>query len=604
MPKVPPQVMRDVLGGERFSAIAEDLAHDTGLSVPEVRARAASCLEEMAANHGGPTVAGWRKAGKWMSRAYDLDVDAGQLDELRRIDSHTSLVFLPNHRSYLDPVVLSSVLNQHGFGQNHVLGGDNLAFWPMASLAKQNGIVFIRREFRGDSVYRAVLREYLRYLVRTHSNLEWYIEGGRSRTGKIRPPRYGILSYVVDAYENSDVEDVLVVPVSITYDQQHEIEAISKEERGGSKKAEGIGWLVNYAKSQSRRMGKVHVRFGDTISFRDLVAEAEASGDQRNAVPKIAFEVCRRINEVTPIAPTSLATFALLDNDDHSLNLSEGRAVLAPLLDYVGARRLPIIAGVDLRDHGLMRDALRTLIREGVVERYDKGIEPVFGINPKRSHEAGFYRNTLLHHFINRAIVEVAVVQAAEESPEDLVTAVWRNVLALRDLLKFEFFFARTKEFGSEIAAEVELVEPEWRQKQYSANELLGLLEGQDLHVAHRVVGPLVEAYAVVADRLADRQPGWPIEDKAFIEECIGVAHQYWLQGRLHSPESISRDLFTGALNLAKNRNLVESGGEELRAKRLEFATELADAVRRVRVIRDMAQRRLRALNPTHLTGI
>ena len=94
--------------------------------------------------------------------------------------------------------MLRTALHRQGFAPNHVLGGLNVSFWPIGPVARRSGVVFIRRSVRGEPVYKLVLREYIGYLIRKRFNVEWYIEGGRTRTGKLRPPRYGLLNYLVD----------------------------------------------------------------------------------------------------------------------------------------------------------------------------------------------------------------------------------------------------------------------------------------------------------------------------------------------------------------------------------------------------------------------
>src|SRR5437660_81291 len=225
-------------------------------------------------------------------------------DELRRLNRSHALVFLPSHRSYLDTLVLRPVLHRHGFPPNHVLGGSNLDFWPLGPVARRNGYVFIRRSMKDAPVYKAVLREYLGYLLRKRFNLEWYIEGGRTRTGKLRPPRYGILRYLVDAFRESGIDDVYLVPVAVVYDQLHEVAAMAAEEHGASKQAEGLGWIVNYVRAQRRPFGAVHLAFGEPLSLAAALREEDSS------IPKIAFEVLNRVNGVTPITPAALASLA------------------------------------------------------------------------------------------------------------------------------------------------------------------------------------------------------------------------------------------------------------------------------------------------------
>lgn len=585
-----------VLASTQYAETLDALVERTGRTTADLRADSETALTEMAAYVDESASRIWDRLGRWLTRSYEVDVDSSGLKDLAELGRKHSLVFLPNHRSYLDPLVLRAATAGHGFPSNYTLGGMNLAMWPLSELGRRSGLIFIRRSTRDDPVYPAMLRLYLGFLLRQHANLEWYFEGGRTRTGKLRPPRMGVLRYLVDAFRaNGDgSDDAYLVPVSIVYDQQHEVSALSMEERGGTKTPESLTWVYRFARAQGRRRGRVHVRFGPPLSLREALADAGAraeTSDLTEVVPRVAFEVAHRINAATPITPAALVTFGLLDNDGRAMTLAETLAVLEPLVAYVRRRQLPLTADVDLgRPEGLRR-ALATLVREGVVVEYAGGLEPVYAIAPDRQHEAAFYRNTVTHYFINRAILEVALVQAAGESSDkvDIVAATWTRALALRDLLKYEFFFATKAEFDAELRYETDLVRPGWTEETHAPAEVTTLLGETHLLLAHRVIGPFLEAYSVVADRLVTREPAAPLDGDALVAESLGVAHQRWLQQDLHSPESISKDLMNGALELAGNRGLLGPGGDELVQSRQELADELAAAVETIAVIRDLA---------------
>ena len=581
-------------GSRQFEDLVAELAESTGRAPGDVRADAENCLEELSSQIDPQATQAWDRMGRWLTRSYVVDADTTGLQDLRELDRKHSLVFLPNHRSYLDPLVLRTALAQHGFTPNYVLGGINLALWPLSELGRRAGLIFIRRSTRDDPVYPAMLRLYLGHLLGRRGNLEWYFEGGRTRTGKLRPPRMGVLKWLVDAFraDEASAGDVILVPVAIVYDQQHEVSALSFEEGGGAKTPESLTWVVRFARAQSRRRGRAHVRFGPTLSLRGALEEATeraGSADSADVVPRVAFEVAHRINAATPITPSALVTFGLLDNDGRAMTLEETLSILEPLLTYVRKRRLPLTSDVDLgRPEGLRR-ALRTLVREGVVDEYEGGLEPVYAIAPGRAHEAGFYRNTVTHYFITRAIAEVAAVQTSEIEDADVTSVTWEHALALRDLLKYEFFFATKREYDEDLRAEVALAAPQWRDGDLSPADLATAVRESELLIAHRVIGPFLESYQVVADRLATREPAAPVDQDALIVESLGVARQRWLQQGLHSPESISKDLMSGAIKLAGNRGLLGPGGEELRTAREGFAAELDAAVRAVAVVRQIA---------------
>ena len=142
-----------------------------------------------------------------------------------------------------------------------MLGGDNLRFWPVGPLAKRAGIVFIRRSFGDDEVYKLAVREYFAFLLAKRFNLEWYMEGGRSRTGKLRPPRHGLLRYVADAVERGRVDDVFLVP-GLDH-LRPAARGLADGRRAGRRRrsgARGCRWLASYAREQlTTPLGTVHV---------------------------------------------------------------------------------------------------------------------------------------------------------------------------------------------------------------------------------------------------------------------------------------------------------------------------------------------------------
>jgi glycerol-3-phosphate O-acyltransferase len=577
--KVPRLVGEELMVSRRFNAMVERLAEAQQHPVADVRREAAAALEEMVASQSRLAIDAWDRFGRWVARAYELDVDTSSLDELRRLNESRTLVFLPSHRSYIDTLVLRPVLQQMGFPPNHVVGGANLDFWPIGPVARRNGYVFIRRSMKGADVYKAVLREYIGYLLAKRFNLEWYLEGGRSRTGKLRPPRYGILNYLVEAFRDSDIEDVLLVPVSVVYDQLHEVGAMAAEEHGAKKQAEGIKWIVEYTRAQARPFGAVHVAFAEPLSLRDALAEDES-------VPKIAFEVLNRVNQVTPITPSSIVALALLDGHDDALTFEDGRALVRPIIEYADARGLPKVPGIEIGQTEVIRGTLANLVREGIVTEYSGGTEPVYRITPGKHVEAAFYRNNSVHHFVTRAIAELALVHVADRDTDDPAETVWQEALRLRDLLKFEFFFPRKRVFADDIRTEGSILLPGWEARAADASVVREVLDQAPLLFAPRVLGSFVEAYWVAARRLAERDPGEPVDESAFSKECVGIARQLVMMGRLKAPESASRELFAGALRLAANRDLLDPGGDDLRERREQLAAEVHDVRRRIDELR------------------
>jgi glycerol-3-phosphate O-acyltransferase len=591
----PDRVVADIVAGPQFQENLNGLAARLGQPRPDLEREARAALHEMVAVQSELASGAIDRLARFALRAYDIEVDTGALDGLRTLNRQHALVFLPSHKSYLDPFILRGALGRAGLPCNHVLGGVNVSFWPMGPVLRRSGIVFIRRSIKDDAVYKVALRAYLGHLVERRYNLEWYLEGGRSRTGKLRPPRLGVLSYLVEAFRERGVDDVFLVPVSIAYDQLQEVAAMAAEEHGAEKKAESLAWMLKYIRSQGQKLGKAYLNFAEPVSLRQVRTE------RKLATEKIAFEVLYRINRVTPITPTSLLTLALLGLGDRALTPAEIRSVLDPLLDYVAVRKLPQAGTVDLAAPGGLRPALDALVSTKVVTRFTGGVEPVYGIGENQHLVAAYSRNRIIHFFVTRAITELVLLHLVRRpvghpGEGDLGARAWAEALRLRDLLKFEFFFAAKPEFAEELRAELAILDPDWERKADDPTAIATGLAELPLLLGHRVLGSFLEAYMVVADRLAAHPPG-PVEETAFLDECIGVGKQYRLQQRIHSGESIGKELFRNALALAGGRGLLADPGpgpdpdetNELARRRDAFAAELREVVDRVDSLRRLA---------------
>ena len=261
------------------------------------------------------------------------------------------------------------------------------------------------------------------------------------------------------------------------------------------------------------------------------------------------------------------------------------------LLSYVRRRALPTTGDLGLDNEIGLQRALETLVESRVVTTYAAGLDTVYQITPEQEPTAAYYRNTIIHFFVNGAIAELALLEAAEREGEPRAR-FWDAAKGLRDLLKFEFFFAEKDEFRAEVDAELRLHDPEWEHALgRGRNAIEQLVRRIRPFSAHRVLRPFLESYRVVADGLARRDPAAAFDEPGFTTSSLALAQQYQLQRRIHSGESVSKVLFATALRLAKNRKLVDPG-PDLADRRQRFAAEIRDALRRVDAISALAQAR------------
>ncbi|WP_354700626.1 Putative acyltransferase plsB1 [Paraconexibacter sp. AEG42_29] len=576
----------------RFVEAVDSLADRLGEDRAAVMVDAEGCLEEMRTRQQRVARAIWARWAKYLySRAYTLTYDAAALQRIRELGRDHPLVFLPSHRSNLDGYVMASLLYQQGFAANHTLGGINMAFWPIGALGRRTGVIWIRRSFRDDEVYKLALQHYLGHVVRQGNNLEWYIEGGRTRTGKLLPPKLGLFNYLADAVEDLDVEGVQVIPTSIVYDELPEAKEVTSESHGAVKPPEGLGWLLHFARQQRGDYGGVQVNFGDPIDLSDALKAAGSDPADRSARRlarhKVAIEVCARINRATPATAQSLLTLALLGVEDRALTFKQVQDVLAPVLRYVIARGLPADeAARRLTTQDGVSETLATLVAHGVVDRFDGGTEAVFGIGSEQALVAGFYRNISIHWFVDRAITELALLRAAEDPGEDVVQAAWDEAFRLRDLLKFDFFFGDREQSRRDLTAEIELIEPDWREQ---GREYLGEIGPAMLRsgalMAPRILRSFVESHLIVADRL-QALGEWPADPALIAQDCLGLGRQYLKQRRITNRDAVSLHLFSPAVKLCGNYGLLE--GPDVLRRRADHAAYLHAVQRRLAAAVDL----------------
>jgi glycerol-3-phosphate O-acyltransferase len=571
--KSPRLVRPEMLASARFRAGLEKIP---GATLEE----AGKVLDELATGWSRVSVDLVSVLRRMISRGFDpeIDYDEYQVAAMRTALEVHPAVLLFSHRSYIDGAVMPVAMQENRLPPVHVFAGINLAFGVMGPLLRRSGVIFIRRNIGNDPLYKYVLREYVGYVVEKRFNLSWSIEGTRSRTGKMLPPKLGLMSYVAGAYLDGRSDDILLQGVSISFDQLHETAEYAAYARGGEKRPEGFSWLYDFVKAQGERnYGKIYVRFPEAVSMRQHLgpphsAIAQDQALRRLALQKMSFEVAWRILQSTPVNATGLVSALLLTTHGLALTLGQLHHTLQDSLDYLERKRTPVTtSALRLRTPEGVRAAVDALSSGHPVTRVDGGREPVWRIAPEDEHTAAFYRNSVIHAFLETAIVELALAHAGHAGG-DRLEAFWNQAMRLRDLLKFDFYFADSAAFRDNIAKEMA-----WHQD-WEAHVLAGGAEiGAMLYAKRPLMSDAMlrvffESYEIVADVLRDAPAD--IGEKELIQLALGVGRQYVAQGRVHSSEPVSTLLFATARQVLADQNLLKPAAD-LAERRIAFRHEL-----------------------------
>ena len=507
------------------------------------------------------------------------------VEAMRQIVRDHPAMLLWTHKTYLDGMVIPKVLYENDFPMPHMFGGANMAFAGLGYMLRRAGAIFIRRSFQDNDLYKLTLRHYIGYLMEKRFPMNWAFEGTRSRMGKLMPPRYGLLKYVLEACHTTDARNIHIIPISISYDLIRDVEEYATEQTGRGKGAESLSWFIGYIRSLAKPMGKVYMDIG-----KPIVLERAPDPEDSLALSKIAFQIAVEANNVTPITFPSLVTMSLLGAAPKALTEAEVIEDLRTLLKWAEVRNLRISSDFD-RDYAEHMDGLLgIMIDEGIVTRYDQGPEIIYGIALEQHSVASYYRNTIIHFFVNKAIIELALVKASETEGVEALDVFWAEAGYLRDLFKFEFFYAPSEEFQQELRTDLDRYDSNWHALMSQGSVgALQLLNSMSPLVSHATLLTYAEAYSIVVDLVARMDAGETLEKDACVADALRLGHQAYLQRRISSESSIGKLLFVNGFKMLQHRKLTEGGDESVAKARKDMAREMRELLRRVDIIRALA---------------
>lgn len=586
--KVPHYVAHGVRSSAAFNRALKDLANELGKPVRVLRARADKYMKEMIARPNSFFIDWMGKITRSIvSLGYsnEIVVNPADIDRLRRIMRDHPTALLWTHKSHVDAVAVLSVLYENDLPAPHSFGGINMAVPGLGLLGRRSGIIYIRRSFQDNPVYKLVFRHYLGYLMEKRFPLTWAFEGTRSRVGKLMPPRYGLMKYVVEAAHATHTSDLHFVPVSISYDLIGEAGEYAREQAGQKKRPESFSWLVGYLRKMRAPKGSVYLDIGEPV-----VIEGTTPPPDDVDFHKIAFEVAVRVNNMTPVTFPALVCMALLAAAPRALTLEELRDAVIELYDWLRARKIRMTDSLHYGDDDELQQLAKIVLDRKLISRYDEGPDPVYRIEEDRYPIAGYYRNTIVHYFVIKAITELAWASVIERRPADRLDAFWTVTDRLRDLFKFEFFYSPKDEFRHQIDAELSRYDADWQQALAGTRaQVTSDLAGMRPLVAHASLLPYIEAYGVVAQVLARLEPGVGINEKDCVGSALKLGYQRYLQRRVSSKASIAKVLFGNGYKLFGNLGLTDEGDASVGDRRTETASEFERLSEQLAVIESLA---------------
>jgi glycerol-3-phosphate O-acyltransferase len=568
----------EVLRSPRLRAELEAIAAESGILAGDIEGRARAIIRKMAAHYRPRVLSLFAivMSFVWKRIYTGIDVPREDVERLREAVARGPLLVLPSHKSHIDYLVISQVMQDANIMLPHIAAGQNLAFWPLGWIFRSSGAFFIRRKFVNDRFYGAVVNGYVRRLIQEGYAIEIFVEGGRSRTGKLLRPRLGLLEMALRAVSLTPGVDLRMLPVSIGYEKVIEERAYARESRGGAKEAESIKGLIKTTKVLFSRYGRLHVRIGRPFSVDEVLAEmslaradlARTAG--RHAVAnRIATRNLVEVNRVSVVTPSAVLATALLSTRSLRISHAELRglaAALAQLLVSQGADVSPFVRTWtaepgDGADH--LDRTIGAFVKAGRLRNAGTAAAPGYEVGEGERLLLDYYKNNIIHLLVPHSIACAACLAAG---PGGAPGVEGDLEIACR-LYRMEFFLPEPDGDDAAFCAEVSRLAVATVRGLASAGILAedgGRLRIADAFGAALVAGVLRnfnEIYYAALLAVRERAAAGGTADP--LRRAKALAEGFLAEGRFVRPEGNTRQNLQNAFDAFKEMHLLRpSAGE------------------------------------------
>jgi glycerol-3-phosphate O-acyltransferase len=324
------------------------------------------------------------------------------------------LILIPCHKSHIDYLILSYILYHNNMPCPHIAAGKNLSFWPLGPIFRGGGAFFLRRSFKGAPLYSRVFSAYIHKLLEEGFNIELFIEGGRSRTGKLLMPKLGFLSILLNACKEGACTNMVFVPVYIGYDRIIEESAYIHEVEGGKKEDENLSQVIRARRFLKKRYGKIYINFDEPIAMSELMAECSLPLDRMpqkevNALCRnLGWRIINAIDKQTVVTPYGLMAAAILNLSKTRFTKSELMMVSNTYLTVVTAQNAKLADTLLMNSDGAMavtfdRYLSRKWLEKAPGDKKTPEDQAEYMANRGKRSLLEFYKNNCISYFIPSA---------------------------------------------------------------------------------------------------------------------------------------------------------------------------------------------------------
>ncbi|MDL2269748.1 1-acyl-sn-glycerol-3-phosphate acyltransferase [Desulfosarcina sp. OttesenSCG-928-G17] len=448
--KLPEEIKQEILTSDELRKFMVSYAKRHQMTLFEAHGKAIRYLDEISAKYSPSAINLMHRFTKRMLNLIfeSVTVRTPAISEIKRAARKGPIIFMPAHKSHMDSVLLSSTLYEHHMPCPHIFAGKNLGFWPMGPILRRMGAFLVRRSFKGAIFYAKVFSAYIFQLLKEGFNVAVYIEGTRSRSGKLLQPQVGMLSILLRACFEGACTDLVFVPVFISYDRIPDEGTYLHEISGGKKSPESFRQILKAKSLFKNRYGSVHLNFGQPLALSDVLAEHQfsrthLSSKQQNAVCRqISNHVITAIDQQTVVTPQSLVAGALLSGGKEIISTQDLEFRIKAIMGLLRAQNTQLSDSLIPDPRAAVEKTLYHYQGRKFIQRpeeFTKSGNPGDSWRIVENHRIhmDYYKNISICHFVPAAFTAMAILE--KDAFQFSATELHHTYFKLEKLFSEEF---------------------------------------------------------------------------------------------------------------------------------------------------------------------
>ena len=446
------EIQEEMLTNREVQKIITDYAEQEHQSIHQAHKQAAAFLDEIAANYSPKWIRLFDITLRWMFKNIfeGMVIDYPGLDRIKQVSKKGPLILVPCHKSHLDYLILSYVFFNNNMPCPLIAAGKNLSFWPLGPIFRGGGAFFLRRTFKGERLYPKIFAAYIKKVLEEGFHIEFFVEGGRSRTGKLLAPKVGLLSLLMDAYMQNHWKDMTFVPIYIGYDRVLEEKAYINEIEGGKKTPENLKNVIKARKFLKRKYGKIYINFHEPFSLREYLNQYEQKAaktetvETRSVYHEFGKKLISAINQVTLITPHAVIAAAILNASQKRFSYQQLMSIVDTYMTYLLGQNANLAGTLILDRDATFDQVLESFVNNKSIEKSVSEFStsqisnPLFKISETKRASLEYYKNNGVIAFIPAAFTALAILKI--DAFQFAAADIHAGYKFLREFFENEFF--------------------------------------------------------------------------------------------------------------------------------------------------------------------